>query len=141
MSEGLNAIRPQLEWVCEALIPADPAGELPSALQAGVIDRLLPRALKVRPDFEAPLLEALGCLPAEPPADPLGVLQALSDGRFDLISHLIAGAYFIDEEVNRRLKYPGQEALLANTDYDEVMEVAERIMNRGVIYIATPERA
>ena len=72
---------------------------------------LLPRALKARPELGPPLINALAKLPVEIPVDPLASLKTLGDADFDQISHLIAGAYFLDLEVNRRLKYPGQEAL------------------------------
>jgi hypothetical protein len=141
MPHNLNSVRSQLEWVCECLIPKDSEGTMPSALEVGVIDRLLPRALKSRPDLEADFIDALKRLPEVAPADPLAAVQSLGDAHFEHVSHLIAGAYFLDDEVNRRLKYPGQQALHDTPDYDEVMEVAENIMGRGVIFITTPDRA
>jgi hypothetical protein len=134
-NHGLEPVLEQLRWACEALIPKDDEQGMPSALEAGVIDILLPRALKARPELGPPLIAALSRLPAEAPINPLVALKQLGDADFDQISHLIAGAYFLDFEVNRRLKYPGQEAMDYAPDYDEVMEVAQRVMDRGNIYV------
>jgi hypothetical protein len=132
---GLDGVLGQLRWACDALIPHDDEQGMPSALEAGVVETLLPRALKARPELAPPLVAALARLPAQAPADPLAALKALGSADFDQISHLVAGAYFLDFEVNRRLKYPGQEAMDYSPDYDEVMEVAQRVMDRGSIYI------
>lgn len=134
-SHGLDGVSGQLRWVCDALIPHDSEQGMPSALEAGVIETLLPRALKARPELGPPLVAALQRLPAEPPPHPLTTLKELGSADFDQISHLIAGAYFLDFEVNRRLKYPGQEALDYAPDYDEVMDVAQRVIDRGNIYV------
>lgn len=135
MNAQLATVQAQLRWVGDALIPADEEQGMPSASQAGVPDVLVPRALKARDDLLAPFVVALARLPAEPPADALAAVRALGEADFDLVSHIVAGAYFLNDDVNRRLKYPGQETLLYDPDYDEIMDVAQRIMDRGPIFV------
>ena len=137
----LDDISAQVLWVGDTLIPADPEHGMPSASGVGVPKTLLPRALKARPDLLEPFIAALSRLPPVPPEAPLDALRDLGTAEFDLVSHLIAGAYFLDESVNRTLRYPGQEALLETPDYDEIMEVVQRVIDRGPVYIDVPEQA
>lgn len=140
LARARTAIEPvlaQVKWSCEALIPKDVAGELPSALEADVPGTLLPRALVARDDLQEEFIAAMARLPVATPDNPLECLKSLG-GTFSLISHLIAGAYFLDTEINRKLRYPGQEALDYNPDYDEIMVTAERFMAGGPRYIPTP---
>lgn len=127
-------VSPQLHWACEALIPADAELGMPSAVEAGVPDRLLPRVLKVRPDMVEPLVTAMARLPIEAPSDPLATLLALGDADFGLVSRLIAGAYFLNDDVNALLGYRGQEALSLDPDYDEIIAVTEKVQARGPIF-------
>ena len=69
----------------------------------------------------------------------LGAIRALSADDFYVISFLIAGAYFLDEAVTRKLRYPGQDALYETPDYDEIMETIERVQSRGMVYVDVPE--
>ena len=135
----LVPVMPQLLWACDALIPSDPGGSLPSALDVGVPGRLLARALKACPDLVDPFVAALGRLPATAPVDPLSALEAMG-ADFDLISRLIAGSYFLDLEVNQILRYPGQEALPYEPDYDEITDMVQRVIDRGPIFVPTPGR-
>lgn len=130
----ISGIRPQLHWACEALIPADSALDMPSALDAGVADHLLGRALKVRPDMIEPFVAAMSRLPAQAPAEPLAALLALGEADFGLVSRFIAGAYFLNEGVAARLGYRGQEALDIDPDYEEILAVTAEVQARGPIY-------
>jgi hypothetical protein len=136
MSESrLDSVTAQLLWVSDVLIPSDPQLNAPSATDAGVVSTWLPRALKARQDLLAPFVAALSDLPADPPVDGLAVLMALPAEQFDLISHLVAGAYFLNPDINRSLKYPGQEALKIDPDYEEIEAVVLRVMKRGPVYL------
>lgn len=134
MTHSLESIAPQLLWVCDALIPDDPKGELPSAVKAGVPTVLLPQALKARDDFHEPFISALSRLPVARPADPLDAIHALGEADFQLVSHLIVGAYFMSAEVNAKIGYPGRLELPLDPDYDEIMEVVTRVKDRGPVY-------
>ena len=131
----IEEVAAQVVWVSEALIPPDPEGGMPSASEANVPTVLLPRALKARPEFVLPFVSAMARLPADAPADPLFAIRALGAEDFEMVSHLIAGAYFLDDDINRRLRYPGQQALTDTPDYDEVMDVVQRVIDRGPTYV------
>lgn len=136
---GCERLWPRLAWVCDALIPADPAGRLPSA-RAVFEDRpLLQRALVVRSDLASSFFEVIEDLPEESPADALGFLgSALSTENFELVSQLIAGAYFLEPAVNEGLGYPGQGALPLEPDYDEIFELIEDVQARGPRFVEPP---
>ena len=139
MSHDMNDLRTRIAWIADTLIPADPKSAMPSATEAGVLDRLLPRALKAREDLAPAFFAAVSRLPEQRPQAPLAAIKALGADDFQRISFLIAGAYFLDDEVNRKLHYPGQEAVFENPDYDEIMDIVERVTARGKVYVEAPE--
>ena len=140
MTYSIDDFRPRIAWIADALIPADTESGMPSATEAGVPERLLPRALKERDDLAPAFFKALLRLPETRPKDALDAIRALGAEDFHTISFLIAGAYFLDEAVNRKIRYPGQEALHETPDYDEIMEAIERVQARGPVYVDVPDR-
>ena len=139
MNHKIDEFKTRIDWVADALIPSDPKSGMPSATEIGVPERLLPIALKERDDLAPSFFAALARLPEAPPDEPLGAIQALGPEDFHTVSFLIAGAYFLDEAVNRKLHYPGQEAVRENPDYDEIIEIVERVQSRGHVYVDLPE--
>lgn len=135
MTHNISDFQSTIAWVADALIPSDAKSGMPSATEAGVPERLLPRALKERDDLAPSFFLALSRLPEACPSNPLDVIRALGADDFHTVSFLIAGAYFLDEDVNRKLRYPGQEALHETPDYDEIMEAIERVQARGTVYL------
>ena len=131
-------IQAQLSWVCDAILPGDEVLGMPSASGAGVVTHLLPRALKVRDDHAEDFIQAVASLPAAAPAERLATIsELLSPESFDLITHLIAGAYYLSEDVNAKLGYKGQESMKYDPDFDEISEIANRVIERGPVYIDT----
>lgn len=141
MAYEIDHLQSRIAWVANALIPSDEKLGMPSATEARVQERLLPRALKERDDMAQSFFNALSRLPEECPVDPLGAIRALGADDFYVISFLIAGAYFLDETVARKLRYPGQEALYETPDYDEIMETIERVQSRGAVYLDVLEES
>ncbi len=139
MTYNIDDFQTRIAWVADALIPSDAKSGMPSATEAGVPERLLPRALKERDDLAPSFFRALSRLPETQPEDPMDAICALGADDFHTISFLIAGAYFLDEEINRKLRYPGQEALHETPDYDEIMETIERVQSRGPVYVDVPD--
>lgn len=135
MTHNISDFQSTIAWVADALIPSDAKSGMPSATEAGVPERLLPRALKERDDLAPSFFLALSRLPEARPSNPLDAIRALGADDFHTVSFLIAGAYFLDEDVNRKLRYPGQEALHETPDYDEIMEAIERVQARGTVYL------
>ncbi|ASP83153.1 hypothetical protein [Sinorhizobium meliloti] len=139
MTYNIDDFQTRIAWVADTLIPSDPKSGMPSATEAGVPDRLLPRALKERDDLAPSFFRALLRLPETGPKDPMDAIRALGADDFHSIAFLIAGAYFLDEAINRKLRYPGQEALHETPDYDELMETIERVQSRGQVYLDVPD--
>ncbi len=138
VDQALAGIQPQLTWIVDALVPADRELGMPSASEAGVLDRHLREALLKRDDLMPSFITAVSRLPAGRPADPLGSLRSLETQDFDICTRVIAGAYFSDEKVNRTLKYPGQQSIISTPDYDVIIDAIDSVLNRGQLYIATP---
>lgn len=135
MACEIDNLQTRIAWVADALIPSDARFGMPSATEAGVQDRLLPRALKERDDMAQSFFNALSRLPEARPTAPLDAIRALGADDFYVVSFLIAGAYFLDETVAQKLRYPGQEALYETPDYDDIMETIERVQSRGPVYV------
>lgn len=135
---AIETYRSQIAWAADALIPTDASLGMPSATEAGVLETYLPEALTARDDMLPAFVEAVRQLPETTPADPIGALKALPDGGFDSISRTVAGAYFWSGDINRKLKYPGQQEIRETPDYEFLMEAIEPQLERGSRYIPTP---
>lgn len=135
---AIERSRARLDWVADALIPADPESAMPSAKELGAVDKLLARALLLRDDMADQFFTDIESLPNDAPADGLATLKALGPG-FDRISRLIAGAYFLDEELTAGLKYQGQEEIVRDQDYDPMIAAIEVVLERGQRYIDAPD--
>ncbi len=122
-----------LQKIMDALIPADPERAMPSASEAGVLDRHLRAALLRRDDLAPGFVLAVGRAAELAPVDLDGLLT-LSDTDFGLISRVIAGAYFMNAEVNERLGYRGQSEMRETVDYDEIISLIEAPVGRGDVY-------
>lgn len=139
IAERIENLRPQLEWVCDVLIPSDSDLGMPSAFDAGVIEKYLPRVLLGRDDLADAFFDDLRSLPSTKPVNAMGRLTELKEG-FDRISRLIAGAFFLDENVNEKLGYPGQEEISADIDYEAIMSAIEAVLSRGTRYTIASDR-
>lgn len=120
-----------LRAIMDALIPADPERDMPSAFGAGVLDSYLRTALLHRDDLAPPFMAAVERA-GELSFVNLENLLAL-DG-FDVISRVIAGAYFMHPGVNDKLGYRGQGEMHETVDYDEIIALIEAPIERGEVY-------
>lgn len=134
MSLSYDDVRAQLDWLCDAMIPGDPALGFPSASAIGVQERLLPMALRTRSDLAPAFLAIVAGFPAQSPSDPLDPVRAASPDERALLGRFIAGAYLGDPEIMKRLGYPGFQALRIDPDYDEIMAAVEPTIARGACY-------
>lgn len=141
IDEALAEVRPQLSWAADALIPADPDLNMPSASQAHVLDKHLRIALLKRDDMKDAFLAAISRLPAQEPDDAVAAIRALGGAEFDCCARVIAGAYFSDTDVNRALKYPGQQEINSAPDYEAIVDAVQSVMSRDNVYIETPPAA
>jgi choline dehydrogenase-like flavoprotein len=92
---------PRVAELADALIPAE--GNLPSASEADATGKWLERAFAVRPDLAPAFERAL---------DGIGVpeLETADPEAFAALTTLIAGAYYMNVKVRKRIGYPGQKA-------------------------------
>lgn len=134
MSVTYDDVRPQLGWLCDAMIPGDPHLGFPPASAVGVQDRWLPMALKTRSDLAPAFLTIVAGFPTRPPADPLELVRTAPPEDRALLGRFIAGAYLAIPEIMKRLGYPGFEALRTEPDYDEIVAAVEPIIARGDCY-------
>ncbi|BEP52020.1 hypothetical protein [Variovorax sp. V116] len=135
MQINYKDIEAQLSWMCDAMIPGSAELDMPSASKLELITKLLPRALEARPDLAPKFYETVASLPAETPADPLKVINAVPVAQMEIVGRFIAGAYLTASEVTTALRFPGFQALYENVDYDEIMEAIEPIIERGPCYV------
>lgn len=129
----LSDNRVLLQKIMDALIPADTGRAMPSASEAGVLDSHLRSALLRRDDLAPGFALAVGRAAGLPSTDLDGLLT-LSDTDFGLISRVIAGAYFMNAEVNEKLGYRGQSEMRETVDYDEIISLIEAPVGRGDVY-------
>jgi hypothetical protein len=125
--------------LADVLIPA--AEGMPSASQADVAGRWLDAALAAVPEVSAPLAVLLAEAAAADPAAAMARLQANNPLGFDLLSGIVAGAYFLNPEVRQAIGYPGQERVPivpeSPPDYEQDGLLAS-VNARGPIYRPTP---
>lgn len=124
----------QLAWAVDALIPADRALKMPSASEAGVLDKHLADALLLRDDLAADFFSAVAALPTEPTAGGMETLEAMDGKQFDVFTRLVAGAFFLNQKVNDVLRYPAQTAIFETPDYDFVIDSIAPVIRRGEIF-------
>ena len=136
--QRLAVCLPQLQWALDALIPADADLGMPSATEAGVLDTYLVEALMIHDDHLEGFVAVTLQLPALRPADPIATLTGLDKADFNLLSRTVAGAFFMNEVVNHKLGYAGQQAVRNEPDYDTMFELVEMVAERGPIYTAVP---
>jgi hypothetical protein len=102
------AARRRLGVLADVLIPAGDG--MPSASQAGIAEGLLDQALAVRPDLIAALARVLAIDFTDAGLYLEQLSQQDSEGRA-AVETVVAGAYYLSDEVKARLSYPGQRAV------------------------------
>ena len=130
-----DALRDRLRRFADVLIPA--AHGMPSAGEVGVADGQLDKVLAVRPDLAEPLARAVADVD---PADHETSLARLRDGdreAHDALLLVVAGGYYIDADVRRRIGYDGQQPTEVRPEIipNYVEEgLIEPLLARGPVY-------
>lgn len=142
VASGADLTRDERSRLAEILKILIPGGEgMPSAVGCGVHNRWIDEALRVRPELRGDLDEVLATTSAE--AEPVETgLRSFAETRPDAFARfgsLLAGAYYMDDDVRRALGYPGQEARALTDETDSYLELLERVVERGDVYRPTPE--
>lgn len=133
--------RATLHRIADCLVPA--RGDDPSATQAPDYDQWLDRCIAARREDIELLVSTLERLVQLNGVDLDQALRRLhaddAEGRFHLVSSIVAGAYLAGDEIRRRIGYPGQFRQPAKVD-DAANELADGILdpvfNRGHIYVS-----
>lgn len=132
--------RAVLAALADVLIPA--AAGMPAAGEVDVAGAGLDTVLRVRPDLEPALLALARELDGEAPYAALARLERERPEDLATLLTALAGAYYLDREVRRRLGYPGQEALVVDAYSDLEVYIEEGLLNpvleRGPIYRRPP---
>ncbi|WP_394840216.1 hypothetical protein LVJ94_25355 [Pendulispora rubella] len=143
MSSLDDAARARLAALADLLIPAD--GDMPAASGAGVAGAGVDAVLAARPDLLVPLHFALSVAAYEDAAHALSVLRDKHPMEYTALGELVAGAYYLHPDIQRRMGYRGRQAItieiadgtngpMAKGD----AELLSPVVKRGPIWRADP---
>jgi hypothetical protein len=131
--------RAVLAALADVLVPA--AEGMPAASEVRVHERWIDRALAARPDLEDELLATLEAAAGREPAAEVERLRTREPARFEALSLLVTGAYYLHPRVRKLIGYPGQRR---NPAYPDEAEwylrdgLLDPVIGRGPIYRPTP---
>jgi hypothetical protein len=129
-------LRGRLRRVADVLIPAGDG--MPAASEVGVADRQLDRVLAARPDLAAPLARAVAEIDGVDDHDSwLERLRSRDPVAHGALLLVVAGGYYIDADVRRRLGYDGQQPVEVRPEIipNYVEEgLIDPLLARGSIY-------
>lgn len=116
------------EAMADLLIPN--GGDMPSAYEAYVGRVGLAEVLKFRPELKGPIESILTHCEGK---EPRQALDSLDPASFGTLAEIVASAYFMNEEVCRRLRYRGQRAqAIVPEEIDPAL--LKPVVDRGPIY-------
>ena len=116
------------EAMADLLIPN--GGDMPSASEAYVGRVGLAEVLKFRPELRAVLESILAHCEGKSPRQALDSLDPAASGT---LAEIVASAYFMNDEVRRRLGYGGQRAqAIVPEEIDPAL--LKPVVDRGRIY-------
>src|SRR5689334_4967187 len=114
---------------------------MPSATEVGATGVWLERVLSARPDLVAELDRIVASLEdsGEGAVAAVERLARERPGDLDTLLTALAGAYYMSDEVRRRLAYPGQRALAGDAavrehPLDLDSPLLRPVLDRGPIY-------
>jgi hypothetical protein len=125
--------RRRLALLADALIPAGQS--MPSATQARVHERGVDRVLAFRPDLAA-ILDRATAADLDGPDAARSFVETLhreDRAAFSALLEAVAGAYFLDEDVSRRLGYRRREEVPIVFDTD-LADLTAPVVARGRAY-------
>lgn len=137
-----GSTRRALEAVGDHLIPE--AHGMPSASAMMVGTSQLDIVLSSRPDLASDLERALGDAKFDDVATFVTALRNDDPEGFDAVTLVVVAGYYMNPEVQELIGYPGQvpkdvQRLGEREIYQEgLMELAQKVIERGPIYRPTP---
>ncbi len=143
MSETHHGLQPdqrtRLAALADVLITGGQG--LPSASKADVHRKWIDRTFAARPDLHEPVIKAL--VGDDDPAVTINRLREHDWPVFDAFSFAVAGAYFMNPSVCKKLGMPGnapkpKAALVDEADYYLEGDLLAEVIRRGPTYRPTP---
>lgn len=137
-----DSTRRALETIGDYLIPE--AHGMPAASTMGVGTGQLDVVLRSRPDLASLLEAALADADLGDVASFVATLAEENRAGYDAVTLAIVAGYYMHPEVHRLIGYPGQvpkdvQRLGEREIYQEgLMELAQKVIDRGPIYRPTP---
>jgi hypothetical protein len=128
-------LRDRLRRFADVLIPAGDG--MPAASEVGVADRQLDRVLAARPDLAQPLARAVAAVDADDHEGSLERLRTADLAAHDALLLIVAGGYYTDADVRRRIGYDGQRPVEVRPEIipNYVEEgLIDPLLARGPIY-------
>jgi hypothetical protein len=136
-----DTLRERLRAFADVLIPA--AHGMPSAGDVGVADHQLDSVLSVRPDLAEPLARAVAGVDPADHETSLARLRESDRAAHDALLLVVAGGYYIDADVRRRIGYDGQQPVEVRPEIipNYVEEgLIEPLLARGPVYRTVDDR-
>jgi len=140
-----DSVRTALGTIGDFLIPE--AHHMPAASAMGVGTGQLDVVLRSRPDLTPLLEEALANADLSDVETFVARLRDDSPDAYDAVTLTIVAGYYMHPEIHDRIGYPGQVAkdvqrMSEREIYlDGLMELAQKVVDRGPIYRPTPTRS
>ncbi|MDA0349840.1 MAG: hypothetical protein O3C43_14315 [Verrucomicrobia bacterium] len=129
--------RELLAALADVLIPAGDG--FPSASQAGVAHKLLDTVIESRPDLVKGLQAILKAAVGRNPVEFMNELRANDEAAYGILTELVPGAYFLNEQVRARLKYDGQSPRPIDPRADCLDDnLLQSVIDRGPVFRPTP---
>ena len=125
-----NLDRARLAVLADQLIPA--SGDMPAASAVGVAAHGVDRVLEARPDLAAPLADALAF------RGDATELRAARPESFAALGEVVAGAYYLEPDIQDRIGYHGRVSAPVEIEPDVDEALLAPVRARGPIYRADP---
>lgn len=135
-----DELRDRLRAFADALIPA--AHGMPAASEVGVADAQLDKVLRARPDLLEPMVAALAHADPGDLDGSLARMQAATPEGHDALVTAVAGGYYTNRDVRKRLGYDGQQPIEVRPEIipNYVEEgLIDPVLERGPIYRRIPD--
>lgn len=130
--------RETIRALAESLIPKHSSG--PSASEAGVPDEYIDEVLNLRPDRVEAFLEIVHAAGGADPRAFCRTLEAERPADFQLLTFIIAGAYFMSPRARAWLGYEGQLGESVDVSVQPEYEAGgllDAVLARGAAYRTT----
>jgi NDP-sugar pyrophosphorylase family protein len=92
----------------------------------------------MRPPPKADLVSLLKAVEGQDPREAVERLQSQPGTQFDTLKEVVAGAYFLNPEVNRVVGHPGKQDIPVETTAEDLEKLTAPVVERGPVYRPCP---